>query len=576
MLLELSISNYALITALHLEFEAGFTVVTGETGAGKSILIGALSLLLGERASADQVRKGADTAVIQGVFEIPDEPALRQFLTESGIDTDENVLIIKREVNANGRSRAFVNGSMVTLNILQTVGDFLVDLHGQHAHQSLFQIERHQEILDQFGQIDTAHTARLFRDVIQTMSHLNQMKKQQAEIRDKLELYQFQLDEIDALDPQPNEIQELDDELKILDNAEKLLAFADQGSQLLKEGPTAVIDQITTLRRQGEPLQHVDPRLKTLIDRLNSLLIELDDVETELSRYASLVEYDPGRAQIVRERLDELHRISRKYGGTLDAVLEKREFLRQQLDSMERGGHDLAQLEKEVTQKRAELSRHAFDLSSQRQTIATKLNERVENQLQDLSMEKTRFITEIRQEEDANGLVQQNSHLYRTTESGIDFVEFMIAPNVGEDLKPLAKIASGGEISRIMLALKTVLTDVDAIPTLIFDEADVGIGGAIAEKVGQKMRHVATTRQVICITHLPMIAALGDHHISVEKIEENGRTVTRATKLSSSAREDEIARMLGGNDISATTRKHARELLQKRKTTPAEQLSLIK
>ncbi len=563
MLLEITIQNFALISTLRLEFKPGFTILTGETGAGKSIIIDALSLLLGERASADQIRKGFSSASVEGVFDRPSAPELRSILEESGIDTEEDTLIIKREIQENGRSRAFVNGSGVTLNILQKIGNFLVDLHGQHAHQSLFNIDSHLEILDQFGLIDVAAITNFYHRLVRLQQEITQRKKQQTDLQDKLELYQFQYKEIEAANPQPGEDEALEAELKVLDNAEKLLAFAHLGSQTLRGEDEAILSRLKIISRQGDALKAIDPRLNEILQRLASTAIELDDIESELSRYAVTVQYDPGRAEFLRERLDDLNRLMRKYGGNLSSVLTKKQFLQKQLSNLEYSDQELASLEIGLANARQQFAEQCVALSVRRQDAAAKLNQRIEAQLQELGMERTRFITQMNRENDPQGLAQLNGDCYKATAKGIDLIEFLVAPNVGEDPKPLVKIASGGEISRLMLAVKSVLAEADAIPTLIFDEVDVGIGGRIAEKVGQKMAEIASRRQVICITHLPIIAALGDQHIIVSKAEEDSRTVTRVRPLTLPEREEELARMLGGDTITHTTRTHARELLQK-------------
>lgn len=572
MLLELNITNYALIDSLHLEFEPGFTILTGETGAGKSILIGALSLLLGERASSDSVRNGANSASVQGVFTLPLEPEVTKILADLGIETDDDTLLIRRDVMANGRSRAMINGMLVNLNNLQQIGNFLVDWHGQHDHQSLFRADSHRQILDAFGQIDPAQFQESYNNLNSLVTQFQKLRKQQQDCQDKLELFTFQLNEIESLDPAPDEIDGLEAELIILDNAEKLLGFADLGNKILKDDVESVSDRLGYLVRQGENLGQIDPRLQPILQQLNSALIEIEDAANGLAGYAHDIDYDPQRAAMIRERVDELNRLSRKYGGSLTAVIEKRDFLKKQLDLIENSDFELSALEKEITQTRINLSKLAIELSEKRQKAAQEMNRKVEIQLNDLGMERTRFEVSLTVPPDKNGLVEIDNERIETSEFGIDQVEFLISPNLGEDLKPLTKIASGGEISRLMLALKTVLADAVPVPTLIFDEADAGIGGRIAEMVGHKMADLASQRQVLCITHIPLIAALGDTHLHVVKLEKEGRTITQTRHLTPKDREDEIARMLGGQEITDVTRKHARELLLKRKkpTTGAQ------
>ncbi|OQY29363.1 MAG: DNA repair protein RecN [Candidatus Cloacimonetes bacterium 4572_55] len=574
MLLELSIKNYALIPSLQLKFSSGFIVFTGETGAGKSIIIGALSLLLGERASAGHIRKGKKSAVIQGIFSIPETRELLQFLEKIDIEIDEGTLIIRRSISKSGRSRAFVNGVMVTLNVLQTIGGFLVDLHGQHAHQSLFRIDEHLNILDRFAGIDIRSASAFYQKFIRNARQLKDRKRRQREIQEKLELSQFQLSEIELIDPQPGELDAAEAELKLLENSEKLLAFAHQAGRVIKEDDASLIDRLNLLIRECEPLTEADGRLSAILERLTAAWIDLDDLDNELNRYASNVEYEPARIQVIRKRLDDLNLLCRKYGNSLDDVLKKRDLLRAQLEEIESGDYELGLLEKNLERMQHQLSDIFNKLSLKRRVAAKKLDQEVEQQLADLGMENTRFKTDVRQKLDKKGAVQLNGSTYRAMEKGIDLAEFRIAPNVGEDPKPLAKIASGGELSRVMLSIKTVLSDVDAVPTLIFDEADAGIGGSIAEKLGQKMRSLGQKHQVICITHLPIIATMGDEHFVIHKEEHEGRTVTHAVALNERERKREIARMLGGNETSPIIQTHARELLRKNRS-PKRQLKLL-
>jgi DNA repair protein RecN (Recombination protein N) len=566
MLTKLTVKDYALIESLEVDFTPGLNILTGETGAGKSILIGALGLALGERADIDSVRTGAKAAVVEAEFSVKAHPQAAESLKELEAEHSADPLIIRREVNAAGKSRAFVNDSPVNLAGLKRLGDALLDMHGQHQHQSLLYEERHLDYLDAFG-----HLEPMRGQVSQAFSEYNKIKKQLEELvhkeqltREKIDLYQFQLKEIEAAGLQAGQEEELEKEKFILENTEKLFATANQAYELLYDGEGSIIERLVTLENLFTDLSSIDERQNESRDAVQSSLAQLEETARSLRQYRDKLQFDPDRLEVIRDRLDLIKTLKKKYGqklGTIEAVLEHSRRIKLELDSVEHGEEIIAKLRAEMENERQELEKQALLLSSKRTEAARKLSKEVIGQLKDLGMEKAVFKVQSLQNEDPIGLVEFKGKRVKTESHGIDQVSFLISPNPGEDPKPLAKIASGGEISRVMLAIKTILAEADAVPVLVFDEIDAGIGGRVAEAVGHKLKEIGNKRQVLCITHLPQIAALGDSHYVVSKQEHKGRTITNVQQLDQKQRVDELARMLGGSKITETTIKHAREMI---------------
>ncbi|MBI5804712.1 DNA repair protein RecN [candidate division TA06 bacterium] len=566
MLTKLTVKDYALIESLEVDFAPGLNILTGETGAGKSILIGALGLALGERAGIDSVRTGAKAAVVEAEFQVkayrPAAELLKELETEPSVDP----LILRREVNAAGKSRAFVNDSPVNLAGLKRLGDILLDMHGQHQHQSLLYEERHLDYLDAFGHLESlqGQVSQLFSDYHKTKKQLDELVHKEQLTREKIDLYQFQLKEITDAGLQAGQEEELEKEKFIQENTEKLFASASQAYELLYDGEGSIIERLGTLENLFSDLSSIDERQNESRDAVQNSLAQLEETVRSLRQYRDKLQFDPERLEVIRDRLDLIKTLKKKYGqkqGTIEAVLEHAQRVKLELDSVEHGEEIIAKLRAEMENERLELEKQALSLSSKRAEAAKKLSKEVIGQLKDLGMEKAVFKTEVAQTPDADGLVEVKKQRQKTESWGIDQVRFLISPNPGEDPKPLAKIASGGEISRVMLAIKTILAEADAVPVLVFDEIDAGIGGRVAEAVGHKLKEIGNKRQVLCITHLPQIAALGDSHYVVSKQENRGRTITNVQQLDQKQRVDELARMLGGSKVTETTVKHAKEML---------------
>lgn len=549
MLLELRVRNYALIDELRLELRPGLVALTGETGAGKSILVGALSLLLGARASAEVVRSGADRAQVEGVFSVEGRADVYAWLEAQGLQPEDEWVHVRREVTREGRSRAWVGGSPVPIATLAELGERLVAIHGQHEHQRLLRREAQRDILDAFG----GHTA-LVAEVAQRYDEARRARDArmalEARITETLartDELRAQLEEIERVRPRVGEVEELEAEERRLSHVEELLAAADRAIRML-QGDGGTLDALRSLRRTIDSMARLDPAAAEwtpLVDAAFDTLVELAE---RLERYLAGLELDPERLEAVRRRLDQLLRLLRKYGPTLDDVLAAAERARQALAVVESGDEELALARQAEEAAHRALAEAAARLRTAREDAAHRLSRDVTALLPDLGL-RGRF--EV-------ALLPLNT----PGRWGTETVEFQVALNRGQPLRPLAAVASGGELSRLMLALETLLAQADAVPTLVFDEVDAGIGGRVAVQVGRLLRRVAEHHQVLVITHLPQIASRAHQHLYVTKEEQGDVTVTRVQLLEGEARAEEIARMLGGDADSAASLEHARALLQ--------------
>ncbi|CAN5308799.1 DNA repair protein RecN [soil metagenome] len=554
MLAELRVRNYALIDRLSVRLAPGLNVLTGETGAGKSIVVGALGLLLGERASSELVRHGEERAAIEGVWEVGDRPELRRLLDERGMEPgDDGVLILKREVAAEGRSRAWVNGSPATVGVLGEIGGVLVDLHGQHEHQTLLRRDEQRAILDAYAGADAlaARVAAAHAELRRARQELEELDARVERTRARSELLRFQAEEIEAAAPEPGEEERLDEEGRRLSHSEELGTLAAQLHEGLGGDDRGTLALLAVLRRPLEQLTRIDPSQAELQELHDTAHYALEELDQRLERYAATVEHDPERLEAIRRRQDLLYRLRSKYGGTLEEVLEVGVAARAELELLDDAGLTAGSLRARVAEAESALRDAAAELTAARSAGAEALAREVEALLPDLGMRDGSFIAAL-------------LPLEEIASFGAEETEFRVALNPGYPPRPLSQVASGGELSRVMLALKTILARLDRVPTLVFDEVDAGIGGRVAVQVGAKLREVAADHQVLVITHLPQIAARADLHLRVEKAEEGGRGVTRVVALDAGEREAELARMLGGDPDSAVSLEHARELLARR------------
>lgn len=557
--------NYALFDELSVEFAPGLNILTGETGAGKSILIGALGLVLGERADTDTIRAGAESATVEGLFEWASDERDALSGLDSGLRPDDGSLLIRREITRDGRSRCTVNGSLVTVSMLKRIGEALVDLHGQHEHQSLLNVRTHLDLLDGFGDLrdERDRVAAAYRQYADLSAALKRLDEDEAATRQRRELYQFQVSELRAADVTVGEDESLERELAVLQNAERLVQAASAAYEALSQQEDALVDRLGQVVRTLEEIERIDPSLHEAVAGCRSARYQLQDVASSLQAYCDRVEFDPQRLAEVQDRLSLLNRLKKKYGGSLQAACEYRDRIAADLDRL--GGTDVQRstLERERDAACETLTHCARQVSDKRRRVASRLEARVVEELAELGMSKTRFRVSIEWEEAPDGPAVLDGKRYRADASGMDRGEFLLSPNLGEELKPLVQIASGGEISRVMLALKAILAESDRIPTLVFDEVDIGIGGRIAESVGQKLKTIAHSHQVLCITHLHQVACWGDAQFIVRKRSARGRTVTRVERLDDEGRVREIARMIAGEKVDDLAVMHAREMLRR-------------
>jgi DNA repair protein RecN (Recombination protein N) len=550
MLTELRIRNFAIIESLTLPLARGFNVLSGETGAGKSIIVGALGLLLGERASTDLIRTGADRATVEGVFDVADRPELAVLLDERGIDAEESFVVLKREIVGAGRARAWVNGTTVSAAILAEVGRLLVNLHGQHEAQTLLDPDAQRRILDAFA--GATETASAVRDAHDTLSRVRReiadLHRRRAEAEKRADYLRHVVQEIETAKLTDGEDVRLEDEARRLENAEELRELASGIVECIEGEEESALQRLASVERLLSTIQRVDPTLGRLQELYDTAYYNLEALAREMGEYEASVELDPDRLDEVRRRRDLLFRLTKKYGPTLADVIEAGHAARGELDLVDSADLDLRGLEQRERAASETLQERAATLTSMRAGASERLGRAVDEVLPDLGMPDGRFHAAL-------------ARLRELGPEGAETIEFRVSLNVGHEERPLARVASGGELSRVMLALKTILARLDRVPTLVFDEVDAGIGGRVGLQVGETMRGVASYHQVFAITHLPQIAARAHHHILVSKGARGGVTTADVAVLDGEPRVTEIARMLGGDPESEVSRAHARELL---------------
>lgn len=548
MLLDLAIKNVAIIDTLQVTFQPGLNILTGETGAGKSIIIDAVNLILGGRASTELIRSGEEEAQVEALFSLAGESGVAAELAAAGIETDGE-LVVRRTVSRAGRNRVYLNGSLATTTQLATVTPRLVNIYGQHESQTLLRLANHLELLDGFARLAPLRDAytRLYSEYQRITSELRSREQDGREAARRLDLLTFQAEEITAAAPLPDEDRKLEQERELLAHAGRLLQGTSGAFERLYGDDGALLSRLAEIRRGVADCAAVDPRLAPLDASLTEASLQLEDTALALRDYAARVEADPRRLQAVDDRLALLRNLKRKYGSTIEEILALKEELDREREALLHREEDWEGLERRRDELSREVRRQGEELSARRRGTATRLAEAMTGQLRDLAMKNALFLVDFQP-------------LAEPGPAGVDRVEFLFSPNPGEPPRPLARIASGGELSRLMLALKQVHPESD-VPTLIFDEVDTGIGGAVSALVGEKLRTVAGNQQVLCITHLPQVAAYADHHFQVRKQVEGGRTSTNVVPLDDAARIEELARMLGGITITDTTRQHAREML---------------
>ncbi len=571
MLTVLHIQNFAIIDRLEIEFGPGLAIFTGETGAGKSIIMDAVEMLLGGRADTTSIRSDADLARVEGTFKLsgPEREAAQAILKREDLLEDPDAVILNREIRREGRSTARINGRTVNLALLKELGELLVDIHGQSEHLSLLNVHAHLGLLDRYAGVETQLGAyrKTYHNLLGLRHELEDLKNAQRDAERRTEMLTFQAEEIEAAKLRPGEDEELKLERDRLANAESLATLAQEALTALDEGSpesSAATDLIGQAAQSLVKLSAIDSAQSNLSDLAATLEENLADLTRGLRNYLEVIEFNPKRLEEVEERLDLIHRLTRKYGGSIEAVISFASDARKQLETITTASARIAELEAAEESGLAKLGEQGLLLSEKRKKAAEHLSKSIEAELDDLKMASARFAVDFQYKPDPRGVQGPKGERLAFDANGMDRVEFLVAPNPGEGLKPLAKIASGGETSRLMLALKNVLARADQVPTLIFDEIDQGIGGRVGGIVGEKLWRLGREHQVLVITHLPQLAVFGDHHWQVQKVVENGRTLTRVTSLNGEPRTLELAQMLG--EVTEGTIRSAHDILQSAQT----------
>ena len=563
MLQELTIRNFAIIDDLSIRFTKGLTILSGETGAGKSILINAVNLLLGSRATTNLIRTGADSAELEALFQISPDSVVAAIMDQLGYDSTDG-LLVRRIIARNDQNRIYINGRLATIGALTSITENLASISGQHAHQGLLKEDQHLLILDQYGGLLPLRRTveKYYRQILPLIEKYNQLKATSEVQSEHIELLKFQKNEISSAVIQAGEDERLEQERQRLKNREFLYQTVYSSSEELYGQSGAISERLVEIKRALEKASRIDTNLNQTKSQLEDITFLIEDVVDALRVYLNTIDLDDSRLEIIEERLDALNRLKRKYGGTLDSIQAHLDQIQNELSKVENIDDEIAAADEQLATLNRDLADSAHQLSVKRKAVAKKFAKQVMVELASLKMSSTTFdvsFQPILSTGSADPYLTHQDCLM--TETGFDRAQFIIAPNIGENLKPLSEIASGGELSRVVLALKAILAKTDSVETVIFDEVDAGIGGGVAEVVGQKLNDLAEHHQIICITHLPQIAKFGDSHYCISKSIFEGRTLTTIQPLDKPQRIKELARMLGGVEITPATLAHARELL---------------
>lgn len=556
MLQELTIKNFAIISTLQLSFTGGMTALTGETGAGKSIIIDAVSLLAGARSSVDYIRQGSESCVLEGLFDLPKQTEFLELAAELGIETDEGQLIVQRDLNLSGKSVSRVNGRIVTLANLRRIGRFLVDIQGQNDHQELMRPEHHLGLLDAFGdkkfQQQLQNYQQAFAAYHELRKKVSRFQKNEQSFAQRVDMLTFQQDEIATAELEVGEEEKLKDEREKLVNYQKIVDALSYSYQALTSEEASALDAIGSASQELQTIAGLDADFQTISDDVHSAYYLLQDAASQIGRQLDLLELDEQQLEFVNERLDLIHQLKRKYGDSIEAILSYYDKISQELLESDFSSDKLEKMEAELHEQAQQLQAQAETIHEARLTLAQQLEKAVQHELKELYMENARFKVEFKAIEFSG--------------NGCDEVEFYITTNPGEPLKPLVKVASGGEISRVMLALKTIFSKTQELTSIVFDEVDTGVSGRVAQAIADKIYQIGQNSQVLCITHLPQVAACADHQLFIKKEVKAGRTITKVEELSEAERIEEIARMLAGAEITPLTLQHAKELLEMAQT----------
>ena len=563
MLKSFELKDYALIEHINVEFGKGFNIITGETGAGKSILIDAMGLLLGERASTDVIRKGANKSVVEGIFIVEGNKKVVNLLKESEVDYYPE-LILRREISFKGANRCFANDTPVQLSIVKELGNLLVDLHGQHEHQSLLHSETHIDYLDEFGNYSGLldQYKNSYDELLKTEREIKTLRENEKTLKEKKDIYSFQIKEIDNISPEDSEEERLTEELKIMESSELLAGLTSGIYDVLYESEQSVHDAIVKVKNDLNELSSIDKEFKESLDETETILALVNDISSFIRSYKSRININPLQIEELRERLGAISLLKKKYGGSIKSILDHRKQIGKEFDLADNVSERLNELNKKIVNQRIAAGTLAKNISKKRKEIAVKIKKSITESLKNLGISHPDFQTNIINElGEGSNYLTVNDRSYKCSASGMDSVEFFISTNLGEDPKPLVKVASGGEISRIMLSLKSTLAKSDKLPLLIFDEIDVGVSGRIAQKVGNTLKELAAYHQIIAITHLPQIAGLANHHYKVEKTSRDNRVVSSIKKLNDEGRIEEIAKLMSGKVVTEEGISSAKQLM---------------
>ncbi len=559
MLQELRIRNFAIIDDLQIDFSPGLNILTGETGAGKSIIIGAMSLILGDRASSEQIRSTEESAVVEALFDVSGNAEIRAKLDEMDIDYSDG-LIIKRVNSRSGKNRTYINGSLSNIAYLSELAGYLVNICGQHEHQLIMDRRNHIRYLDSFGGLDSEQDSfsQLYEAYQEKRSRLCELESLQRNKISQEEFIRFQLREIESANIVPGKDAALLDEKNIKSNVRRLTELAGSAYESLYEKKESVLSELAQVSSRVREIQRIDRTFNISPEEIDSLTVNLEDLSITIRDYLKKLSFDPGRLEEIEDRLEQIKSLKRKYGGSLESVLEKKSSLEKELAGIVSIDEELEQVKRGISMLRKELTDTALLLSQKRKEAASALRSSIESEIRDLRMADARFDIHF---EEPPVVEKDGEKGPALDQDGIDDIEFRISTNKGQSPKPLDRVASGGELSRLMLALKKILAGIGRVDTLVFDEVDSGIGGAVAEVVGVKLARLAKLHQVICITHLPQIACFGETHFLVSKADENDITTARVKMLTEAERLNEITRMMSGIEITKRAKDYAREML---------------
>lgn len=563
MIQSLYIKDFALIDELEVSFGEGLNILTGQTGAGKSIIIGALNMILGERADTDVIRRGADKAISEATIKYFKNDALEILLKENEVELAE-YLILRREIRQTG-SRAFINDTPVTIGVLKSVGDQLVDLHGQHDHQLLLKEENHRNVIDGFGEIEPVLKSyqEEFNKMKTLQKELSSLKKRESELQEKTELYRFQVNELENAKLSEEEEEDLDAEMNLLDNAELLDQKAAAISEMEDSDDGNISQLLNHLKLNLEDLTRIEPEFSTYLEEINAARVSINEAIQFAERYRSTIEFNPNRLEELRKRQSELNRIQKKYQRDIPELIKYLTEIQRELSIADNFDLEIEKIEHSIQDQKIKLTRVANHLHNARVQIGNHLAKQIQIELAKLGILHANLVVAVDWLFTNKGWIEIDGQQVECTELGCDDIRIFISTNKGEEPKPLAKIASGGEISRVMLALKSILAKEQSLPVMIFDEIDTGISGEVSEKVGRAMRKLSDHSQIIAITHQPQIASQAHHHYKVDKQETDDRTITRILSLTNEEHIREVASLMSGSEISESSLKSAEELIQK-------------